>query len=179
MKSTLLLTCSLLCLLFFAVHITLTGLNVAIPPDDAWVQVVDPQEASKFLHSQEKFNFLMGTTITGVGSIALMTAIVSMLFLRKQNILRWFRAGLLLANIIILLTSITLFGITLGETMQPEPACMQLCHPWLNSYWAIALKHTQQAAMFLGVCCGMLSGVNCAAFYLFYRRRAQYGDYDR
>ncbi len=178
MKSTLLLTCSLLCLLFFAVHITLTGLNVAIPPDEAWEQVVNPQEASEFLHSQEKFNFLMGTAITGVGGIALMAAIVSMLFLRKQKILRWFRAGLLLANIIILLTCIMLFGLTLGETMQPEPVCMQLRHPWLNSYWAIALKHTQQAAMFLGLCCGMLSGVNCAAFYLFYRRRSQYGDYD-
>lgn len=179
MKSTLLLTCSLLCLLFFAVHITLTGLNVAIPPDEAWAQVVNARDASEYLHSQEKFNFLMGTIITGVGGIALMSAIVSLLFLRKQNILRWFRAGLLLANIIILLTCIMLFGITLGETMQPEPACMQLRHPWLNSYWAIAVKHTQQAAMFLALCCGMLSGVNCAAFYLFYRRRAQYGDYER
>ena len=176
MKSTLLLTCSLLCLLFFAVHITLTGLNVAIPPDEAWEQVVNPQEASEFLHSQEKFNFLMGTAITGVGSIALMAAIVSMLFLRKQKILRWFRAGLLLANIIILLTCIMLFGLTLGETMQPEPVCMQLRHPWLNSYWAIALKHTQQAAMFLSLCCGLLSGVNCMAFYLFHRRREIYGD---
>lgn len=179
MKSTLLFICSLLCLLFFAVHITISGLNLSVPPDEAWVQVVDPNAAREYLSAQERFNFLMGTVVTGVASMALMAAIISLLFLRKQYILSWFRAGLLLANIIILLTCAGLFCITLAETTQPEPACMQLCHPWMNSYWSAAVKHTQQAAMFLSLCCGMLSGVNCLAFYLFYRRRAQYGDYER
>lgn len=179
MKSTLLFICSLLCLLFFAVHITISGLNLTIPPDEAWAQVANPHAAREYLSSQEKFNFLMGTVVTGVTGIALMSAIISLLFLRKPHILCWFRIGLLLANVIVLLTCAGLFCITLAETMQPEPACMQLCHPWLNSYWSTAVKHTQQAAMFLSLCCGMLSGVNCMAFYLFYRRRAQYGDFER
>lgn len=178
MKSTLLFICSLLCLLFFAVHITISGLNLTIPPDEAWVQVVNPAEAREYLSGQEKFNFLMGTVVTGVAGIALIAAIISLLFLRKQQILRWFRAGLLLANIIILLTCAGLFCVTLAENMKAEPDCMQLCHPWMNSYWSSAVKHTQQAAMFLSLCCGMLSGVNCMAFYLFYRRRAQYGGFD-
>lgn len=176
MKSTLLLICTLLCLLFFAVHLSIAGLSITIPPDEAWVQVVNAHEASSYLHNQEHFNFLMGTIVAGVAGISVVAAIISLLFLRKQHILRWFRAALLLANIIILLTCAGLFFITLTESMQAEPACMQLCSGWQTSYWSKAVRQTQQAAMFLSLCCGMLSGVNCMAFYLFYRRRAQYGD---
>lgn len=176
MKSTLLFICSLLCMLFFAVHLTISGLSLTIPPDEAWVQVVNSREASRFLHDQESFNMVMGTIITGITGVAVMAAIISLFFLRKQSILRWFRCGLLLANIAILITCGILFSVTLVETMQPEPACMQLCWPWQTSYWAKAVKHVQQSAMFLGLCCGMLSGVNCCAFYLFYRRLERYGD---
>ncbi len=176
MKSTLLLICTLICLLFFTCHITLSGITLTIPPDEAWSQVVNANEASDILSGQCSFNISMGIIISGITGIALLGTIVSLFFLRKERILRWFRVGLLLANVIILLSSCILFCVTMVETMQPEPACMQLCWPWQTSYWEKALKHAQQAAMFLGLCCGMLSGVNCAAFYFFYRRQARYGN---
>lgn len=175
MKSTLLFICSLLCLLFFAVHITLSGVSLTIPPDEAWVQVANANAAAEYLHCQEAFNLTMGMIIAGVTSLALLGAIISLLFLRKEHILRWFRVGLLGANIIVLITCAALFFITLVESMQPEPDFFTLSWPWQTSYWAQAVKRTQQAAMFLGLCCGMLSCVNCAAFYLFYRRREMYG----
>ena len=79
MKSTLLFICSLLCMLFFAVHLTISGLSLTIPPDEAWVQVVNSREASRFLHDQESFNMVMGTIITGITGVAVMAAIISLL----------------------------------------------------------------------------------------------------
>lgn len=176
MKSTLLLICTLLCLLFFSVHVFVSGLNLAVPPDEAWSQVVDANAARAYLDDQLSFNFVMGCILTTMSSVCLLTAIVSLFFLRLQRILAWFRASLLTLNIFLLLSSCVLFFVTLVETTQPDPACLQLCRPWLDSYWARAIQHTQQSALFLGFCCGMLSGVNIMAFYFFYRRRQLYGD---
>ena len=176
MKSTLLLICSLLCLLYFAVQIMFSGINLVIRPDEACSQVVNPDAAAALLHSQEKFNMVCGFWLCGLTGISLLACIVSLLFLRRQRVLRWFRGGLLLANIIILLTCGILFFVCMLESMQPEPECLKLVWPWQDSYWAKNIRHTQQAGMFLGLCCGMLSGVNCMAFYLFYRRRKHYND---
>ena len=176
MKSTLLFICSLFCLLFFTADIMTSGLeSVLLPPDEAWSQVANPQEASVYLGAQCAFNFTMGAIMTGICGASVLGAIISLFFLKKQRILRWFRVGLLTANIIILLCCCILFGITLVETLQPEPACLQLIWPWKTSYWATAVHHTHQQAMFLSFCCGILSSVNCAAFYLFYNRQRLYG----
>lgn len=175
MKSTLLFICSLLCLAFFSWQLVMTGIPLP-PSEEAFVQVADPKAAAILLQSQQGFNSWVGTLNLVLSGLAVVVASVSLFFLRKPRPLRWFRAVLLTANIIVLLACLILFGITLMESMQAEPACLQLVHPWQNSFWARAIKHVQQAGMFLGLCCGMLSGVNCAAFYLFYRRRQVYGD---
>lgn len=176
MKSTLFLICSLLCLLYFSVQIMFSGVDFVIPPDEAYAQVVNPNAASSLLSSQESFNLTCGLCLCGLTSISLLASIVSLLFLRSPRVLRWFRGGLLLANIITLLTCGILFFICMMESMQPEPECLKLVWPWQDSYWAKSIRYTQQAGMFLGLCCGMLSGVNCMAFYLFYRRRKAYND---
>lgn len=176
MKSTLFLICSLLCLLYFSVQIMFSGVNVVITPDEAYSQVANPEAASALLSSQESFNLVCGLWLCGLAAISLLASIVSLLFLRRQRVLRWFRGSLLLANIIILLTCGILFFVCMLESMQPEPECLKLVWPWQDSYWAKSIRYTQQAGMFLGLCCGMLSGVNCMAFYLFYRRRKSYND---
>lgn len=176
MKTTLLLICSLLCLLYFATQIIASGIPT-VYPDEAANQVTDPVTAEAFVRSQESFNLVTGIWLSGVTSIALLASVISLVFLKKQRILRWFRAGLLLSNIVILITCSVLFFITLVESQQPEPACLKLVWPWLDSYFAKDLRQTQQLAMFLSLCCGMLSGVNCMSFYLFYRRRKYYNDY--
>lgn len=176
MKSTLLFICSLLCLCFFSWQLVLTGSSLGTPPEDAWQQVVDAREAAHLVEAQQACNAGFGMLNLIFAGAAAVVAVGCLFVLRRQRVLHWLRAGLLLANIIILLACVALFGLTLMETLQPTPQCMQLRWPWQESYWAQALQHTQQAAMFLGLCCGMLSGVNCAAFYLFHRRREQYGD---
>lgn len=175
MKSTLLFICSLLCLVFFSYQLIQTG--APLPPSEAaFSQVVNPKEAEALLLSQQSFNSGTGTLNIALAGAALAAAFVSLFFLRRPKVLRWFRGGLLTANILILISCLVLFGITLIESTQPTPQCLELVGLWQNSFWAIAIKHVQQAGMFLGLCCGMLSGVNCTAFYLFYRRRQIYGD---
>lgn len=175
MKSTLLFICSLLCLVFFSCQLVVTG-DPLPPNQEAFEQVVNPQEAEALLLSQQSFNSGVGALNLWMAGLALVAAITSIFFLHKPRLLHWFRIGLLTANIIILLACMLLFLLTLMESMQPEPACLQLVHPWKYSFWAQALKHVQQAAIFLSLCCGMLSGVNCTAFYLFHRRCQMYGD---
>lgn len=175
MKSTLLFICSLICLAFFSMQLVMTG-EPLVPSAEAFEQVANPKEAEALLLSQQNFNSGVGTLNFWLSCIALVVAVISLIFLRHPRILRWFRGILLTANIIILISCITLFLITLLETMHPDPQCLQLVWPWRNSFWAQALKHVQQASMFLSLCCGMLSGVNCSAFYFFYRRRQMYGD---
>lgn len=175
MKSTLLFICSLLCLAFFSWQLVVTG--DPLPPDpEAFEQVVNPREAEALLLSQQAFNSGVGLLNLWLSVVALAAAITSIFFLRKPRILRWFRGGLLTANIIVLMSCLSLFLLTLLESMQPDPQCLQLVHPWKVAFWTQALKHVQQAGMFLSLCCGMLSGVNCTAFYLFHRRRQIYGD---
>ena len=175
MKSTLLLICSLLCLAFFSWQLVATG--APLPPNqEAFEQVVDARAAEALLLSQQGFNSGVGMLNLWLALVALAAAVTSIFFLKMPRVLRWFRGGLLTANIIVLLACLSLFLLTLLESMQPEPQCMQLVHPWKFSFWAQALQHVQQAAMFLSLCCGMLSGVNCTAFYLFHRRREMYGD---
>lgn len=176
MKTTLLLICTLLCLLYFSIRIVFTGMGIVIPPDEAWTQVVDPEAAAAYLKDQQSFNYVMGCILAIISGIGLVITIISLIFLRKQRILVWFRAVLLVLNISILLASCVLFFVTLVESTQPDPAFLQLCRPWLDSFWARAIQVTQQSAQFLGFCCGILSGVNCMAFYFFYRRLHTYGD---
>ena len=175
MKSTLLFICALLCLIFFSWQLVATG--TPLPPSaEAFEQVVEPKAAESILHSQQSFNNWVGVLNLWMAGLALAAAFASLFFLQKPRTLRWFRGGLLAANIIILIACITLFLVTLIESNQPEPQCLQLVYPWQNSFWSRAIKHVQQAAMFLSLCCGLLSGVNCTSFYLFYRRRQIYGD---
>ncbi len=175
MKSTLLFICSLLCLLFFSTQLIATG-DPLPPGEDAYSQVIDPKAAEAFLLSQQSFNTGVGTLNLILAAMALAAAVTCMFLLNKPRILRWFRVGLLISNVVILVSCLVLFFITLVESTQPDPQCLQLVFPWQNSFWAQAIKHVQQAAMFLSLCCGMLSGVNCMAFYLFHRRRQIYGD---
>lgn len=175
MKSTLLFICSLLCLAFFSVQLVATG--EALPPSaDAFGQVVNPKESEALLLGQQSFNSGVGMLVLVLSILALCAAVVSLFFLHKPRVLSWFRGGLLATNIIVLTACAVLFILTLMESMQPEPQCLQLVWPWKHSFWAQAIKHVQQAGMFLSLCCGMLSGVNCTSFYLFYRRRQIYGD---
>ena len=174
MKSTLLLICSLLCLLFFSLLIVAAGVSDVTPTEDAYSQVVNPEAACAYLRDQESFNRIMGYILAGLSSLGILTAIPSLAFLRKERVLVWFRLILLLANICILLTCAVLFFVTLMETTQPTPGFLRLCRPWLDSYWARAIQQTQQSALFLGLCCGMLSGVNCMSFYFHHRRRTYY-----
>lgn len=177
MKTTLLLICTLLCLFFFSMQIITSGMvSSAIPPEDAFAQVVDPESAQAYLADQCTFNFVMGIILAAMSGIGLLITIASLFYLKKKRALVWFRAVLLALNICILLTSAILFFISLVESLQAEPAFLQLCRPWLDSYWARAIQLTQQSAQFLGFCCGILSGVNCMAFYFFYRRLNTYGD---
>ncbi|MBO5684521.1 MAG: hypothetical protein J6R92_06185 [Akkermansia sp.] len=170
MKSTLLLTCSLLCLLFFSLLIVAAGISDITPPEDAYSQVVNPEAASAYLQDQEAFNRVIGYILAVFSSLGVLTALTSLIFLRKERILVWFRVALLLTNVCLMLTCAVLFFVTLMETTQPTPEFLRLCRPWLDSYWARAIQQTQQSALFLGLCCGMLSGVNCMAFYFFQRR---------
>ena len=174
MKSTLLLICSLLCLLFFSLLIVAAGVSDVTPTEDAYSQVVNPEAACAYLRDQESFNRVMGGIIAALSSMGALAALVSLVFLRKERILVWFRLALLLANICIMLTCAILFFVTLMETTQPTPEFLRLCRPWLDSYWARAIQQTQQSALFLGLCCGMLSGVNCMSFYFHHRRRTYY-----
>ncbi len=175
MKSTLLFICALLCLIFFSWQLVATG--APLPPSpEAFEQVVAPKDAEAILLSQQSFNNWVGVLNLWLAGLALAAAFASLFFLQKPRILRWFRGGLLAANIIILIACIILFLVTLIESTQPDPQCLQLVYPWQNSFWSRAIKHVQQAAMFLSLCCGLLSGVNCTSFYLFYRRRQIYGD---
>ena len=176
MKSTLLLICSLLCLFFFAMLIVASGIADFTPPEDAYTQVVNPQAAAAYLEDQESFNRIIGYIVATLSALGALTAFFSMFFLRKERILVWFRVVLLLANISIMLTCTVLFFVTLMETTQPTPDFLRLCRPWLDSYWARAIQQAQQSALFLGLCCGMLSGVNCMSFYFFHRRRTYYND---
>lgn len=175
MKSTLLLICTLLCLVFFAVQIMHTGQPIP-PTAEAFEQVVAPREAEAYLADQQSFNSAIGIVILSLASLALVGAFTCLFFLGNEPAMRCFRVGLMVANILIFISCATLFGVTLLETMQPTPQCLQLRWPHLESFWAQAIKHVQQAAMFLGLCCGMLSGVNCMAFYLFYRRQNMYNN---
>lgn len=176
MKTTLLLICTLLCLLFFSIQLNMTGANLAPAPEEAYTQVVNPEAAREHLQAQISFNSVIGSILSICSAIGLLFTLVSLFFLHRQRALSRFRVALLLVNICILITSAILFFVTLIETTQPEPVFMQLCRPWLDSYWARAVQHTQQTAMFLGFCCCILSGVNCMAFYFFYRRRQLYGE---
>ena len=176
MKSTLLFICSLLCLAFFSWQLVLTGAPME-PSQEAFAQVVDPKGAELLLKNQQGFNWGVGMLNLMLAGVASLGSIICLFLLRKPTVLHWFRLGLFVANVLIMLACATLFCVTLIETMQPEPQCMKLCWPWQNSFWEHALKHVQQAGMFLGLCCGMLSGVNCTAFYLARaRRRMYYGD---
>lgn len=176
MKSTLLFLCSLLCLVFFSWQLILTG-NHLPPSEEAFAQVVNAREAEALLLSQQAFNSGVGILNLSLAVLAILAAFASLFFLQKPRILRWFRGSLLTANIIILISCLLLFLLTLLESMHAMPPCMELVWPWKHSFWELAIKHVQQAAMFLGLCCGMLSGVNCAAFYLFHRRQQMYGNY--
>lgn len=175
MKSTLLFICSLLCLVFFSWQLVVTG-DPLPPSPEAFEQVADPKGAEAMLLAQQNFNSMVGVLNLWLAVLALLAAFASLFFMGKPRILRWFRGGLLSANIIVLIACLVLFLITLVESTQPDPQCLQLVYPWQNSFWSRALKHVQQAAMFLSLCCGLLSGVNCMAFYLFHRRREIYGD---
>lgn len=173
MKSTLLLICTLLCLAFFSWQLVLTAAPVE-PSKEAFEQVVDPQGAALLLKNQQGFNWgvgMLNMTVAGVGAFC---SIICLFLLRKPAVLHWFRIGLFGANVLIVLACATLFCVTLVETLQPEPHCLKLCWPWQDSFWDHAIKHVQQAGMFLGLCCGMLGSVNCAAFYLERARRRQY-----
>ena len=176
MKSTLLFICSLLCIAFFSWQLVITG-NHLPPSADAFSQVVDAKSAEALLLSQQSFNSGVGILNLSLTALAMLASILSLFFLRQPRPLKWFRGSLLTANIIILISCVVLFLVTLMESIQHTPQCLTLVWPWKHSFWEIAIKHVQQAAMFLSLCCGMLSGVNCAAFYLFYRRREMYGNY--
>lgn len=176
MKSTLLFICSLLCIAFFSWQLVITG-DPLPPSEEAFSQVNDAKAAEALLLSQQSFNSGVGILNLSLAALAITASVVSLFFLNKPRQLKWFRGGLITANIIILIASAVLFLITLMESMQTTPQCLTLVWPWKHSFWEIAIKHVQQAAMFLSLCGGMLSGVNCAAFYLFYRRREMYGEY--
>ena len=176
MKSTLLLICSLFCLLFFAMLIVASGVADFTPPEDAYTQVVNPQAAAVYLQEQETFNRVIGIIIATLSVSGVLAAFVSLFFLKKERILVWFRVALLLGNIFTMITCAVLFFVTLIETTQPTPEFLRLCRPWLDSYWARAIQQAQQSALFLSLCCGMLSGVNCMSFYFFHRRRTYYND---
>ena len=175
MKSTLLLICTLLCLIFFSLQIIQTGQPIPHSAE-AYEQVVAPQAAEAYLADQQSFNSAMGIVILSLSSLALAAAFICLFFLHNASAMRWFRLGLMTANVLILLVCAALFGVTMLETMHPEPQCLQLRWPHLESFWSQAIKHVHQAAMFLGLCCGVLSGVNCMAFYLFYRRQNMYNN---
>ena len=176
MKSTLLFICSLLCIAFFSWQLVVTGAPLP-PSEEAFSQVIDAKAAEALLLSQQHFNSGVGILNLSLAVAAILAAVLSLFFLRRPRPLKWFRGSLLTANIIILITCAVLFLITLMESMQSTPQCLTLVWPWKHSFWEIAISHVQQAAMFLSLCGGMLSGVNCAAFYLFYRRREMYGEY--
>ena len=92
MKSTLLFICSLLCLAFFSVQLV-----EALPPSaDAFGQVVNPKEAEALLLGQQSFNSGVGMLVLVLSILALCAAVVSLFFLHKPRVLRWFRGGLLL-----------------------------------------------------------------------------------
>ena len=174
MKPTLLLICSLLCLFFFSLLIIASGSPDTLPPAEAYTQVEHPAAACDYLKEQESFNRISGYVLAGLSTLSILTALISLIFLRKRNILIWFRVILQLSNLIIMLTCGVLFIVTMIETTQPMPDFMKLCNQWTNSYWARTLQQTQQSALFLGLSCGMLSIVNCMAFYLFSRNRQSY-----
>ena len=176
MKSTLLFICALLCIAFFSWQLVVTG-NPLPPSEEAFSQVVDARAAEALLLSQQSFNSGVGILNLCLAALAMLAALMSVFFLHKPRLLKWFRGGLLTANIVILIACALLFLITLMESMHHTPQCLTLVWPWKHSFWEIAIKHVQQSAMFLSLCCGMLGGVNCAAFYLFYRRREMYGEY--
>ena len=172
MKSTLFLIGSLLCLLFFAMVLALSG--VEFTPDSAYSEVVDANAASMILSDCNAFNSVIGVLLVCITSVAVLGGIVSLFLLQRQRVLRWFRVGLLLVNIAILLVNGVLFAVSFSESLQPAPACLQLQWPYQESYFTRAIHHARQSAMFMGFCGGMLSGVNCLAFYFFYRRRSRY-----
>ncbi len=176
MKSTLLFICSLLCIAFFSWQLVITG-DPLPPSEEAFSQVIDAKAAEALLLSQQSFNSGVGILNFSLAALAITASVVSLFFLNKPRLLKWFRGGLITANIIILIACAVLFLITLLESMHTTPQCLTLVWPWKHSFWEIAIRHMQQAAMFLSLCGGMLSGVNCAAFYLFYRRREMYGEY--
>ena len=173
MKPTLLLICSLLCLFFFSLLIIASG-SPDTPPAEAATQVENPTAACAYLQEQETFNRISGYVLAGLSTLSILTALVSLIFLSKRDILIWFRVIMQLSNLIIMLTCGILFIVTMIETTQPMPDFMKLCNHWTNSYWARELQQTQQSALFLGLSCGMLSIVNCMAFYLFNRNRQSY-----
>ena len=173
MKSTLLFICSLLCLAFFSWQLVQTGLPLE-PTKDAFEQVKDAKAAEQLLLSQQNFNWGVGMLNLAVAAVAALVAVFSLVLLRKPAALHWIRVGLFSANVVIVLSCLTLFGVTLVETMQPMPRCLGPVWPWTHSFWEHSIKHVQQAGMFLGLCCGMLGGVNCTAFYYARARRRLY-----
>ena len=173
MKSTLLFICSLLCIAFFSWQLVITG-NHLPPSADAFSQVVDAKAAEALLLSQQSFNSGVGILNLCLTVLAMLASVLSLFFLHTPRPLKWLRGSLLTANIIILISCVVLFLITLMESMQHTPQCLALVWPWKHSFWEIAIKHVQQAGMFLGLCCGMLGGVNCAAFYYARARRRMY-----
>lgn len=173
MKSTLLLICSLLCLAFFSWQLVLTGQPIE-PTADATQQVLDAQGAAALLQSQQSFNRGVGMLNMVVAGLAAVLAFICLFLLRRPSALHGFRLALFIANVIIVISCATLFGVTLVETMQPMPRCLRPVWPWTASFWEHAIKHVQQAGMFLGLCCGMLGGVNCTAFYYARARRRMY-----
>ncbi len=173
MKSTLLFICSLLCLAFFSWQLVQTGQPIE-PSKDAYEQVMDAKAAELLLKDQQGFNWIVGMLNLVMASVATVVAFCSLFLLRKPALLHWLRLGLFFANILIVISCAILFGVTLVETMQPTPRCLGPVWPWTSSFWEHAIKHVQQAGMFLGLCCGMLGGVNCAAFYYARARRRMY-----
>ena len=173
MKSTLLFICSLLCLAFFSWQLMLTAAPIE-PSKEAFEQVVDPQGAELLLKNQQGFNWIIGMTNMVLAFIGVAASFICLFLLRRPNTLHWFRVGLFGLNIIIMLTCATLFCVTMVETMQATPQCLKLCWPWQDSFWIHAIHRVQQAGMFLGLCCGMLGGVNCTAFYYSHARRRMY-----
>lgn len=126
MKSTLLFICSLLCLAFFSWQLVQTGLPLE-PTKDAFEQVKDAKAAEQLLLSQQNFNWGVGMLNLAVAAVAALVALFSLFLLRKPAALHWIRVGLFSANVVIVLSCVTLFGVTLVETMQPMPGASGRC----------------------------------------------------